>query len=457
MKIVPLADALYLILERRNQPMHVGALLLIRLPPGKPQFVDDILQRAWASPVSPPFDQRLVRRWGLWFWQRHPSFDIKRHVRRIQTPQSPGERSSLFETLSELHGQPMDRSKPLWEHYIIDGMEGGYAALYFKMHHAMADGVSGMRMLEEAMSHAADDEEAPFVWSVPPAGTGTPSVGSEATRASAWAALRAGFRSFRRVLGTAIRAAFSRNPHHVALFQAPRTMFNQRIGESRRFLARTIDLDRVKAVAAAKGATMNDAVLSLCGSTLRNYLEECEALPDKPLIAMVPVSLRSKSGGGNQVTILLANLATHVADPMERMNAVIGSVTAAKSLFRGLSPTEIAAMGTVRHAPSLLNLSTGLMPTRQSFNVIISNLPGPGHPLHFQGAQVVHNYPVSIVLDGQALNITFQSYADKLEFGVIACPTAVPHLEVLMEGVELGLAELESALGLAGRTEPVPV
>jgi len=236
-----------------------------------------------------------------------------------------------------------------------------------------------------------------------------------------------------------------RNPDHVSAFQAPRSILNQRITGSRRFAAQSWSLERLKAVGRAHEATLNDVVLAMCSSALRHYLSELGELPHKPLVAMVPVSLRrDDSEVGNQVALALANLATDVADPRERLAAISRSVKVSKERFARMSPAEVMGyLGTVM-APSGLNMAAGLLPEWQAFNVTISNVPGPRRDLYYNGAHVEGCYPVSIVLDGQALNITLASYVDCLDVGLIACRRTVPHMQKLLGHLEAGLRELEA-------------
>jgi diacylglycerol O-acyltransferase len=244
-----------------------------------------------------------------------------------------------------------------------------------------------------------------------------------------------------------------RHADHVSIFQAPSCPLNERITGSRRFAAQSYSLPRMKALAKAFDATLNDAVLAVCSGALRRYLSGLDALPDTPLVALVPVSLRKDDGGdsadaGNQIAMILANLGTHLADPSERFRVIKASLSEGKQRHAQMSPEESLNFAALMLAPTFLNMVTGLAPQLHAFNVVISNVPGPKQPLYWNGARMVGMYPVSLVIDRMALNITLTSYVDSLEFGIIGCRRTLPSMQRLLEHIERSIAELESAAGL---------
>jgi diacylglycerol O-acyltransferase len=209
-------------------------------------------------------------------------------------------------------------------------------------------------------------------------------------------------------------------------------------------------MSRVRALASAFDATINDVVLAMCGSALRHYLASQGALPERPLIAMVPMSMRrDDSMGGNLFAVILANLGTHLRDPVSRMRVIKESVQEAKTRYQQMTPMEAMDYSALTLAPVLYNLLTGLKPKWLSYNVVISNLPGPCAPLYMNGARLDGFYPVSIVLDHNALNITLTSYGDALQFGVVGCRRTLPSMQRLLDYLERGIWELEVAAGLA--------
>lgn len=442
-------DLGFLLLERRNQPMHVGGLILARPPtdagPGYAQtLLRDML--AYQQP-EPPFNQRLHRRAGVWCWTRDEEFDLESHVYHLSLPE-PGRIRELLALVSKLHSALLDRSKPLWEAYVIEGVQDGRIALYIKVHHALVDGVAAMKLMQRVTS---TDPQAEVVapWAVPPRlrDAAAPEQSTTALTALADAASQ-----FRRHAGSAktvalevLRSIRARktDPDYVSVFQAPRSLFNQRISGSRRFAAQSYAMARIRAAADRHEATINDVVLAMCGSALRRYLLELGELPDKPLVAMVPVSMRrDDSDGGNQVAMILANLATHLDDPLERLDTTVRSVNQSKQRFSRLSQGEILAYMTTVMAAHGANMALGVNPGWQAFNVIISNVPGPREPLYWNGAAVEGVYPVSIPIDGAALNITLNSYADSLEFGLIGCRRTLPHMQRLLDYLDEGLSTL---------------
>jgi WS/DGAT/MGAT family acyltransferase len=235
--------------------------------------------------------------------------------------------------------------------------------------------------------------------------------------------------------------------------QAPKCILNAKISRNRRFATQTIPLARLKAVAKAAGGTLNDAILALSSASLRRYLLEHEALPPQSLIAMLPVAVRTRddAGGGNAVGAILATLATDIADPAARIAEIIASTTKAKQQLQGMSKGEILSYSALLVAPSMLQmLPNAAGRVRPTFNVVISNVPGPDQPLYFRGSRLEASYPLSIPVHGQALNITCTSYAGSVCFGFTGCRDTVPHLQRLAVYCRDALGELEAALGLQG-------
>jgi diacylglycerol O-acyltransferase / wax synthase len=238
-------------------------------------------------------------------------------------------------------------------------------------------------------------------------------------------------------------------------FSAPKTMLNVPITGARRFAAQSWPMERVRQVGKASETTVNDVVLAMCSGALRAYLQSLEALPDAPLIAMVPVSLHTAEsvradGGGNAVGAVMCNLGTHLADPAQRLQTVHRSMVEGKESLSGLSPLQILTMSAIGMSPLLLQpllRLNGVM--RPPFNLVISNVPGPRKPMYWNGARLDGLYPLSIPLDGQALNITCTSYSDEIAFGLTGCRRTVPHLQRLLGHLDDELTALERATGVA--------
>lgn len=455
MKALTPNDQLFLWLERRNQPMHVGGLMLLNPPAGvdTAEFVNRVVaeMRTYTEP-QPPFNYRLKSRMGMWFWVEDDEFDLEAHFIHLSLPK-PGRIRELLELVSKLHANPMDRAKPLWEAYVIDGLEDGRVAIYSKVHHALVDGVACMKMLQRSLADNPSVNDLPPFWaSTTLRGSTQRSPQAEGLATLLGQAIQTAKNQLfslpkvAREVGRSLWQTTVADPDFVSVIQAPRSVLNRRVTASRRFAAQSWSMDRIKACASDLDMTLNDVVLAMCGSALRAYLGELKALPARPLIAMVPVSLRKDdSATGNHVALLLANLGTDIEDPVERIEVISRSVNHSKERFANMTQTEIMNYVATMMGISGLNMLSGLAPKLQAFNIVISNVPGPKHTLYFNGAQVDGVYPVSMVLDGQALNITLNSYAGKLEFGLIACRRTMPSMQRLLQHLENGLVELEEA------------
>lgn len=455
MKTLSPVDQLFLYLEKRQQPMHVAGLQLFSFPEGAgPKYVSELARsiREYSSP-EPPFNQRLTRRFGQYQWMEDQQFDMDHHFRHEALPK-PGRIRELLSLVSAEHSNLLDRERPLWEAHLIEGIRGRQFALYTKVHHSVVDGISAMRMGMRALSPDPEERDLPPVWAYKPKrrGRGLPSNPVDAV--SSLARLTTGASRQIATVPALAREIYSvtqkakDDPNFVSIFQAPNTILNQCITGSRRFAAQSYSLDRLKRLSGAFNCTLNDVVLSMCGHALREYLISQNALPDRPLIAMVPMSLRKDdSAGGNQIAMILANLGTHICDPANRLRVVQASVREAKKRFAQMSPEEILNFTALSMAPTGLNLLTGLAPKWRAFNVIISNVPGPREPLYWNGARLEGMYPVSIVLDRIALNMTLTSYRDQIEFGLIACRRTLPSMQRLLDYLEQSIRELEIAAG----------
>jgi WS/DGAT/MGAT family acyltransferase len=323
-------------------------------------------------------------------------------------------------------------------------------AIYFKVHHSLIDGYTGMRLLVRSLSKDASVLDKPLFFSTPPL-EAPPRVREEevptfeallhAVREQIGAAKDVG-----RAIVNVARSFRDADRRLIGPLQAPKSVLNQRITRSRRFATQHIALDRVKRIAAGSGGTVNDVVLAISGAALRKLLGEQDALPERPLVAMVPVNVRPKDdpGGGNAVGAILASLATDLADPVARLEAIIASTKRAKEQLQGMSKNAILQYSALVLAPLMLSFVPGAVGRiRPAFNVVISNVPGPEQPLWFRGWRLDEMYPLSIPFHGYGLNITVQSYAGALEFGFTGCRDTLPHLQRLAVYSAEVLDELE--------------
>jgi diacylglycerol O-acyltransferase / wax synthase len=449
MELMTPLDALFMSAETREHPLHVGALQLFTPPADAgPTFVRDIHEAMLrCDDVAPIFRKRPSAFHGTLTnvgWSSGDDVDLGYHVRRSAVP-APGRVRELLELTSRLHGNTLDRHRPLWETHVIEGLKDGRFAVYTKMHHALVDGVSGLTLLQRSLTTDPGDGKVRAPWSP------TPTVK---------AGRRGWLQNMTGMLGSVAAAAPStlRLARAALLeqqltlpFGVPRTMLNVPIGGARRCAAQSWPLDRIKAVKNAAGVSVNDVVLAMCSGALRAYLDDYDALPDTPLVAMVPMSLRKDgdSVGGNMVGAVLCSLATHLDDPAQRLQAIGSSMRENKKVMSELPRAQAMALSMLLLSPAVVNSLPGFTKaTPPPFNVCISNVPGAREPLYCNGARLVGNYPMSIALNGQALNITLTSSADSLDFGLVGCRRSVPHLQRVLGHLETALKDLERGVGL---------
>jgi WS/DGAT/MGAT family acyltransferase len=439
-----------------------------------------------------PFRRRLVEvplGLDMPYWIEDPDFDIDFHVRHAAVP-PPGTPQQLSEVVSRLIARPLDRRRPLWELYVLEGVDGGrLIAQLTKIHHATIDGASGAMLLASLFDTdpAVRPSAEVAVWEREPAPNDMDLLRRTAVeylrrpeklvrlsvRTVREVAANSGSGSVRVLadllaqpmpgpLGRELRRRLRQQhgevtdrPPALPPTAAPRTPWNRPISGHRRFAYTSMPLEDARVVRRAVGCTFNDVVMAVCAGALRRYLIRHDALPDEPLIAMVPVSVRSGGESDtyqNRVSGLLAELATEVADPVERLMRVHRSMVSAKTDFDAI-PAE-ALMDFTQFAPpavaaramrmySRLRIADRLNPP---FNLIISNVPGPSEPLYAAGAQLEHFYPVSAVADGQGLNMTVQSYCGRLDFGFVACRELIPDLWDLIDDLHASMDDLLTAL-----------
>jgi diacylglycerol O-acyltransferase / wax synthase len=452
MELMAPTDSIFLFAESREHPMHVGGLSLFEPPEGSgPEFVRDFSDALVANDeFQPTFRKHPATIMGgiaHLAWAYDDDIDVDYHVRRSALA-TPGRVRDLLELTSRLHTSLLDRHRPLWELYVVEGLQDGRFAMYSKMHHALIDGISAMKLMQRTMSVEQDDPEVGAMWSLPrptrPKSGGSSRLGSLAKAAGSIAAL--GPSTVRLARGALIQQQLT------LPFAAPHTMFNVRIGGARRCAAQSWSSDRVLSVKKAAGVSFNDAVLAMCSGALRYYLIEQNALPDAPLTAMVPVSLRSAAdadSGGNQVGAILCNLATNVEDPAERIKIISASMRGNKKIMSELPRLQVLALSAMNMAPlALAGVPGFLSTTPPPFNLVISNVPGPAEQMYYGGARLDGSYPMSAIPDGQALNITLVNNAGNLDFGLVGCRRSVPHLQRLLAHLESSLKDLERAVGV---------
>jgi WS/DGAT/MGAT family acyltransferase len=459
-------DGVFLHLESPAMPMHVGSLSLLEPPRGRRSFLADVRKLyAQRLPLAPVL-RRKLHEFPLGManpvWVQAPAVDLDHHIRHVTLP-APGTWAQLEATVGSLHSTPLDRAHPLWTVYVIEGLADGCIAFYTNIHHAVVDGKAGVELMR-ALFDLTPRQRRPLP---PPArGRGRAerpravSVVAGTVRhdfAQYWSLVRdlpSLVRSLVRPARTAGDAM--RDPGPPVPRVGPRTPLNVAIDGARGFATATIPMADAHAVAAAHGATVNDVVLATCAGALRRYLGRHGGVPGEPLVAGMPISLR-KPGDvefTTQATMARVGLATQVADPVRRLHAIRDAAAAAKARVSGGRsvarmdfptigvPWLLHGLATLYGRPSVANRLPPLV------NLVVSNVPGPPQPLYLAGARVLHHWPLSIVGHGLGLNVTVESYAGALEFGVTTASVAVPRPRSIADGLLVSFRQLQARSGV---------
>ncbi len=484
-------DASFLNLETATSFGHVSSLSIFGRPEDPEVSPYDVFRAQLESKLVDlePFRRRLVEvPFGLDrpYWVNDPDFDLDFHIRHIAVP-GEGTDEQLGELVGRMIGRPMDRSRPLWEAYIIEGLPNDDFALLMKVHHSTIDGAAGAEMLAMILdpSDAGDDNWRPE--RLPSSGELLARTAVELARTPAKAVrlqvkalseigrvtntrgfndaanqIRRGLpgpagSAVRRLLGD-VKPVDPDQPPLLPSVGGPRTPFNASITAHRRFAFRSVPLAEIKQIKNACGATINDVVMAICAGALRRYLEDHNALPDENLIAMVPVSIRTgeeTDKWSNRVSAIFAELPTASDDPLVRIGEVHKAMIDGKGQF-DLVPADILMEMSDLAPPALATRAARIAArtrvadwTRPPANLVLSNVPGPRSPLGLGGvAPLKHYYPVSTIVDGQGLNITVQSYVDVLDFGIVACRELVPDLWALADYCVDEIDVLGESLGI---------
>jgi WS/DGAT/MGAT family acyltransferase len=499
-------DAGFLYMETPEMPMHVGSLSMFQLPDNyEGDFFEAFKAQIADRLADAPMLKRKLARAALDMdhpsWVEDEQFDINRQIFRASLA-APSDMAALRRTVGWMHAKLLNRARPLWEFYVFENMPGNQVGLYVKIHHALIDGGAGValtKIIYDVVPNAGPRVRAPA--SEPVEAGEKPGLAETANNAMQsylrfWQAPfspeavdfklpRTGKTDLGSVLldhmagqvemgvkfaaalpamaGAATRSmAGFIDPARLSDLRnlvAPKTPLNKSISSERAFGSITLSLPRVKAVGKAAGGSLNDAVMAISAGILRRYLASAGEVPDKPLTAGVPISLREEgnANANNQVFAMICPLATNIADPKQRLETIIAESGKAKEMvnpFKAFVPlmTNASALGLPVAAQllALLYSRSGLADVLPpATNVCISNVPGPRMTLYAAGAELLHLYPVSIVTHGMALNITVQGYRDQLDFGLIAGANILPEVQGLADLLEDELVVLEQAFGLA--------
>lgn len=456
-------DASWLYVESRTTPMHVAGLNIFSLPDdAPPDFLARLVaQLKDAKSFAPPWNLRLkasLLKSVAPAWEIDDGLDLDYHVRHSALPHPGGERE-LGVLVSRLHSHELDLNRPLWECHVIEGLENRRFALYIKIHHALIDGVGGIRLTARAFSTSPSQRGITPPWSI-----GTEMKKRRARRDEAAdntpppstldrlrEQLAQQVELVPQVFNALTKIWSGKKPHDALAtpFKAPKSVLNDRVDGQRRFATQQYDLARLKAITEKAGVTLNDVVLAICAGALRRFLKELNALPRRSLTAGLPVSVRPKGDLelGTAISFMLADLGTSIADPVKRLHWIHESTLGAKEHLQSLPKSGLNNYTTLFMAPYIMGILTGAAGRiKPMFNLAISNVPGPDQTLYLGGAKLEAMYPVSVLMHGQALNITCLSYAGKLNFGFTGARDALPHMQRLAVYTGEALDELEAAV-----------
>lgn len=449
-----LQDYAFLRLESEERPFHIAGLALCTPPKNADDnYLRDLSNRLRRLPVAfPVFARKLSdpAALGVQSWVDADDYDADYHIFHYALP-APGRPEDLVRILSRVHERMLDRSRPLWEIHLIEGLEGRRFAFYCKFHHALMDGVGALHMIQRLFD---TDPETPL------------KLGKKRRSEKSVAGQRSVGQRLRR-LGSTMAEQSHAIPELYGLlgqmglrgwregttapplpFTAPHALFNQQITDHRRLLMTNLPLRSVRRIGAARGGTINDALLAICGGALREYLLAQQALPERSLSAGVPVSVEpSGEHEGNQLSTLICPFATDIDDPVVRLERIVGTTRQAKDDLQHLSRAASQDYMNLLLLPGIaLTLSGGATLIPPPFNVIMSNVPGPREQLYFNGASVDSLYPLSLVSDAQALNITALSYRKRLCIGIVACPSLLPDIDTLPRLIRRAHRQLRDSL-----------
>lgn len=472
MQRLTLTDTMFLINESRRTPMHMGSLHLFDLPKG----VDDIEFLAelgdilsYDGDLRHPFGERLkmgpLGPFGPVSWERDDQLDMDYHIRHSALP-APGRYRELFALVSRLHSTLLDRSRPMWELHLIEGLQNRQFAMYMKIHHCAMDGAGTAHLLNSMYSPDPKTriQYSPFSQQAFEAYRDALIQSRPRRVRPREDEVKAVLELLREQLGGAAHIGRALKDYAgvwlglnkkltAPVYKSPRTPLSRRITGARRFVAQSWDLQRVRAMSKAFDGTLNDGVLAMVAGALRRYLIDQGALPKYPLKAMAPISLRAADDteSSNAVSFITANLATDEKDPVRRMRAIQESMQAGKHQLAGMSRREVEIYTALTQLPTVLTFLTGSSTRFPAFSVVVSNVPGPRQQMYWNGARLAGLYPVSIPFDGFALNFTVASHGPSLDFGIVACRHSVPQVQRMIDYLEASLVEMEEAAGLASR------
>ena len=452
-------DGGFLLTESPHSPKHVGGLMIFQLPRGKgPAWLRALLDEMKQAPPGYPLNQRLTRQAGLLYemaFDEHLEIDY--HVRHTVLPH-PGSDAQLAEVVARMHANLLDRDRPLWEFHLIEGLQGRRFAFYIKTHHAIGDGITFSRWIDDSTNTSARDLSVRPIWARPqePDAGGQDEVSLVQLAMDAVSTLAGGVRT---ALGISAISAkmlqrrfFDRDGHIALPLSAPRTALNVPTGSARKIAFASYPLEDIRAIGRTQDATINDVVMTMCDMAVSHYFEQHGNQPRGSLVAYMPVNIRTdeEGGEGNLLTLLQVKLASTHRDALSALEEVKESIASAREVFSGASRPAIQyysmLVALFAQFEETMNLGRFLPPVN---NLVISNVPASRQRRYFKGAECVGMYPVSTLPPMTALNVTCCSYAGTIYFGLIAGRTAVPDLPLLTGYLDEAFRQLAAATGVA--------
>ncbi len=460
----PPLDLMFFLTESPQSPKHVGAVQVFELPPKAPaNYLQKLVAQMRDAPVVAPFCYAPhFPRFGMPEWHDGAEWEADYHIRHSALP-APGTTAQLMEVVQRLHSGLLDRRRPCWFCQVIEGLENNRFAVYTKIHHSYIDGMSGVKRMYGSLSTSRSDRKVAPPWSFDPMEQGGEGKGGSSAGGNPVGQVLDGLRGAAEVssyLGKLGQRAL--RPEHSPVqppFAAHRTRLNRPIEwETRSTAVCTLPLDRVKAIGHARGCTVNEVVLALLGASLEEYLQARDEPVKAPLVAMCPMNIRSE--GDDSATTRVTGVHVRLGEPGcsidERLQQVIDSSHAAKEDVAGLSTGALIGYGVVIFGLwELLERSGADRYLAPSYNVLVSNVPGPGQDnLYLCGSRLLASYPISTLLPGVNLNATLLSHGNSIDFGLLGDRHALPELDSVVQRLQYHFKQLDKAHAASSKRKP---
>lgn len=464
MSQLSLLDLGFLITESEASPKHVAGLLIFKRPAGaRATFAKKLYEQYLAAThLEPPFNRILAYSLtALPHWAECADVNMEQHVHFHKMPKGANRREDLYKFVAQLHTPVLDRSRPMWEMHVIDGLEGGRFALYQKMHHAYADGMTMTRWFAQSMSESPEDDELKPVWSVRRSsseGRLRRKLGQDMVESALSKAIGGARGVSQRLFGIGRLSAMlllesvklTKNAISLPFVASRHTPLTGQVTSGREFSAITIPMERVSRIQAATRSTLNHVALTCLDGALRRYLEEQGVELEQPIVIQMPVNLRKEGekSAGNKIGIVQVELSPPTDDPYVRLRNIGFSLRNVRVMVDSVAPAAIETYtivtGLIGQLAEMLKLSERMPPMG---NTLVSNVPGPKQRMYLKGALLEEMHPISTLPPSNLLNITLFSYGGLLHFGLIATDQ-LPNLESLSGYIGQAFDDLEQAVGM---------